>query len=177
MWWVVYLWSDLLGTCKQTLLLSFTRLGTHAGATWNEDTPKLALIAAAPRPSSCSCSLSYVNEIKTQGGRQGDKTEEWATAAVVMVRTFNFDWLEAWPEAFGRPLLTRGSESDRKRPATHTDTLNWKQRMTTEIKKRYCVYVTWNCCVWMHICAFSHITFMHVGLVSEMWFRTWTCVC
>lgn len=29
-----------------------------------------------------------------------DKTEEPDTAGVVMVRTFNFDWLEAWPEAF-----------------------------------------------------------------------------
>lgn len=38
---------------------------------------------------------------KNQGGRKGDEREEWATAAVVLVRTFNFDWLEAWPEAFG----------------------------------------------------------------------------
>lgn len=33
-------------------------------------------------------------------GGEGDETEEWATAGLVSVRTLNFDWLEAWPEAF-----------------------------------------------------------------------------
>lgn len=46
------------------------------------------------------------------------------TAGVVMVSTFNFDRLEAWPEAFGRPLLDRGTQSDRKMTSynTHTHT-------------------------------------------------------
>lgn len=26
--------------------------------------------------------------------------EEWATAALVLAKTLNFHWLEAWPEAF-----------------------------------------------------------------------------
>lgn len=35
-----------------------------------------------------------------KGGGKGDETEEWATAGLVSVRTLNFGWLEAWPEAF-----------------------------------------------------------------------------
>lgn len=68
----------------------------------------------------------YIKEIKIQGGRQGDVTEEWDTAAVVMVRTFNFDWLEAWPEEFRRPLLDRGTESDSTDTytPTHTHTIS-----------------------------------------------------
>lgn len=37
------------------------------------------------------------------------QTEERTAAAVVMVRALNFDWLEARPEAFRRPLLDRGT--------------------------------------------------------------------
>lgn len=41
-------------------------------------------------------------------------------SGVVMVKSFNFDLLEAKPEAFGRPLLDRGTESDRKMTSNNT---------------------------------------------------------
>lgn len=62
---------------------------------------------------------------ENHGGRKGDEAEEGATAAVVMVRTFNFDRLEAWPEASGGLSLDRDTECDGKltNNNTHTFTL------------------------------------------------------
>lgn len=42
------------------------------------------------------------------------------SSVVVMVRSFNFRLLEARPEAFGRPLLDRGTERDRKMTSNNT---------------------------------------------------------
>lgn len=34
------------------------------------------------------------------GGKRAASAEEWATAGLVLAKTLNFHWLEAWPEAF-----------------------------------------------------------------------------
>jgi len=53
------------------------------------------------------------------GGRQGDETGDWATAAVVMVRT-----LMGW--RLGLRHLDRDSESDGKLTHTHTECIAFK---------------------------------------------------
>lgn len=37
---------------------------------------------------------------KSGGKRGANSAEEWATAGLVLAKTLNFHWLEAWPEAF-----------------------------------------------------------------------------
>ncbi len=120
-------------------------------------------------PNRCWWSLFYVKKIKIQGGHQGNKTEEWTSAAVVMVRTFSFDWLEAWPEAFGRPLLDHSAESDRKLTNTaythscslphitseHTSRDSFPIYALVRLYSRYCYTKMFNYFMW----AFS---FLHI---------------
>lgn len=42
----------------------------------------------------------HVGGIKKVVARGAASAEEWATAALVLAKTLNFHWLEAWPEAF-----------------------------------------------------------------------------
>ena len=126
-----YLSSDSPSKCKQTLPFSFTPSHTHTHTHTHTHKEFIQYVSSLHYScllsDRCWWSRFYVKEIKIQGGRHGDKTEEWAAAAVVMVRTFNFEWLEAWPEAFGKPLLDHGTESDRRltnitHKHTHTPT-------------------------------------------------------
>lgn len=175
-------------TCHLTQPISVNKLSPFLNLlviqTHWDSTPNmwLALITAA-------LSLTVTNKVfswnQKHGGRKGDEEEEWATAAVVMVRTFNFDQPEAWPGAFGGHLLDRGTRCVGKR-ANNTNTFTHID-FVPRIKYKESIYI-----IFVTLCIqyilFVHLLEWNVCLVTECeqlstwlfvyrWLCTFVCVC